>query len=140
MKHGNAYGSSPRGGVLVIAGDDHGCVSSSMPHQSDVAFLTWLMPNLNPSSVAEYLEFGLFGLALSRFSGMWVGFKAISETVESAMSVELPPLRTFVIPESFVPPADGLHIRWPDFPGTADRGTAGGEKSGNAGVCRSQSN
>jgi indolepyruvate ferredoxin oxidoreductase len=117
MKHGNAYGSSPRGGVLVIAGDDHGCVSSSMPHQSDVAFLTWLMPNLNPSSVAEYLEFGLFGLALSRFSGMWVGFKAISETVESAMSVELPPPRTFVIPELYAPPEDGLHIRWPDFPG-----------------------
>ena len=117
MKHGNAYGSSPHGGVLVIAGDDHGCVSSSMPHQSDVAFLTWLMPNLNPASVAEYLEFGLFGIALSRFSGMWVGFKAISETVESGMSVNLPPAPTFVTPESFTPPADGLHIRWPDFPG-----------------------
>ena len=90
LKHGNAYGSSPHGGVLVVAGDDHGCVSSSMPHQSDVAFMTFMMPNLNPASVAEYLEFGLYGIALSRFSGMWVGFKAISETVESAMSVELP--------------------------------------------------
>ena len=37
LKHGNAYGSSPHGGVLVVAGDDHGCVSSSMPHQSDQA-------------------------------------------------------------------------------------------------------
>jgi len=117
LKHGNAYGSSPRGGVLVVAGDDHGCVSSSMPHQSDVAFMTWLMPNLNPASVAEYLEFGLWGIALSRYSGMWVGFKAISETVESAMSVELPPYPQFVIPENFVPPPDGLHIRWPDLPG-----------------------
>ncbi len=117
LKHGNAYGSSPHGGVLVVAGDDHGCVSSSMPHQSDVAFLTWLMPNLNPANVAEYLEFGLYGIALSRFSGMWVGFKAISETVESAMSVELPPYPEFIIPEDFVPPPDGLHIRWPDYPG-----------------------
>ena len=117
LKHGNAYGSSPHGGVLVVAGDDHGCVSSSMPHQSDVAFLTWLMPNLNPSSVAEYLEFGLYGIALSRFSGMWVGFKAISESVESAMSIELPAPPSFIIPPDFVPPADGLHIRWPDFPG-----------------------
>ncbi len=117
LKHGNAYGSSPHGGVLVVAGDDHGCVSSSMPHQSDVAFMTFMMPNLNPSSVAEYLEFGLYGIALSRFSGTWVGFKAISETVESAMSVELPPYPQFVIPRNFEPPADGLHYRWPDFPG-----------------------
>lgn len=117
LKHGNAYGSSPHGGVLVVAGDDHGCVSSSMPHQSDVAFLTWLMPNLSPASVAEFLQFGLYGIALSRFSGMWVGFKAVSETVESAMSVELGPYPRFHHPENFRPPADGLHIRWPDYPG-----------------------
>jgi indolepyruvate ferredoxin oxidoreductase len=117
LKHGNAYGSSPHGGVLVVAGDDHGCVSSSMSHQSDVAFLTWLMPNLNPASVAEYLQFGLYGIALSRFSGMWVGFKAISETVESAMSVELPPYPQYVIPTDFKAPPGGLHIRWPDYPG-----------------------
>jgi indolepyruvate ferredoxin oxidoreductase len=117
LKHGNAYGSSPHGGVLVIAGDDHGCISSSMPHQSDVAFLTYMMPNLNPASVAEYLEFGLYGIALSRFSGMWVGFKAISETVESAMSIELPPYPQFRTPTDFTPPATGLHYRWPDFPG-----------------------
>jgi len=116
LKHGNAYGSSPHGGVLVVAGDDHGCVSSSMPHQSDVAFLTFVMPHLNPASVAEYLEFGLYGIALSRFSGMWVGFKAISETVESAMSVELPPYPQFVTPEFEMPPG-GLHYRWPDLPG-----------------------
>jgi len=117
LKHGNAYGSSPHGGVLVVAGDDHGCVSSSMPHQSDVAFMTFMMPNLNPASVAEYLEFGLYGLALSRFSGMWVGFKAIAETVESALSIELPPYRQFVLPQDFEMPAGGLHYRWPDFPG-----------------------
>ena len=117
LKHGNAYGSSPHGGVLVIAGDDHGCVSSSMPHQSDVAFLTFVMPHLNPASVAEYLQFGLYGIALSRFSGMWVGFKAISETVESAMSLQLPAYPQFVVPEDFVVPPGGLHYRWPDLPG-----------------------
>jgi indolepyruvate ferredoxin oxidoreductase len=117
LKHGNAYGSSPHGGVLVVAGDDHGCISSSMPHQSDVAFLTFMMPHLNPASVAEYLEYGLYGIALSRFSGMWVGFKAISETVESAMSIELPPYPQFVMPEDYEAPATGLHYRWPDFPG-----------------------
>lgn len=117
LKHGNAYGSSPTGGVLVVAGDDHGCISSSMPHQSDVAFLTFMMPWLNPANVAEYLQYGLYGIALSRYSGMWVGFKAITETVESAMSIELPPYPQFRIPTNFTPPPTGLHYRWPDFPG-----------------------
>lgn len=116
LKHGNAYGSSPHGGVLVVAGDDHGCVSSSMPHQSDVAFMAWFMPTLNPASVSEYLAFGEWGYALSRFSGMWVGFKAISETVESAASFELPVDRVFAAPD-FTPPPAGLHYRWPDLPG-----------------------
>ena len=115
LKHGNAYGSSPKGGVLVVAGDDHGCVSSSMPHQSDVAFMAWFMPTLNPASVEEYLAFGEYGLALSRFSGTWVGFKAISETVESGRSVELRPDRQFVLPDLPDYPG-GLHVRAADLP------------------------
>ncbi|MDR9468479.1 indolepyruvate ferredoxin oxidoreductase family protein [Marinospirillum sp.] len=117
LKHGNAYGSSPHGGVLVVAGDDHGCVSSSMPHQSDVAFMSWFMPVVNPANLAEYEEFGLWGIALSRYSGCWVGFKAVSETVESAASLEVQPLPDYKIPEDFTPPEDGLHYRWPDLPG-----------------------
>jgi len=116
LKHGNAYGSSPHGGVLVVAGDDHGCVSSSMPHQSDVAFMNFFMPVINPANVAEFLPFAEWGYALSRFSGMWVGFKAISETVESGMSFDLPKDRDFAAPE-YAPPAGGLHYRWPDLPG-----------------------
>ena len=116
LKHANIYGTSPNGGVLVVAGDDHGCVSSSTPHQSDYAFAAWFMPVLAPASVAEYLEFGEYGYALSRFSGMWVGFKAISEVVESARSVKVLPDRAFAVPD-FAPPATGLHYRWPDLPG-----------------------
>ena len=118
LKHGNAYGSSPHGGVLVVAGDDHGCVSSSMPHQSDVAFMAWFMPTLSPASVGEYLAFGEYGYALSRFSGMWVGFKAVSETVESGASFVLRPPRQFNTPDFALPPG-GLHYRWPDLPGPA---------------------
>ena len=115
LKHGNAYGSSPKGGVLVVAGDDHGCVSSSMPHQSDVAFMAWFMPTLNPASVSEYLEYGEYGITLSRFSGTWVGFKAVSETVESGRSVRLRPDRDFVQPDFTAPPG-GLHVRAADLP------------------------
>ncbi|MBV9891619.1 MAG: indolepyruvate ferredoxin oxidoreductase family protein, partial [Rhizobacter sp.] len=126
LKHGNAYGSSPHGGVLVVAGDDHGCVSSSMPHQSDQAMQAWHMPVLAPASVAEYLEFGLYGWALSRFAGNWVGFTALSEVVESGSTVDLDETNARVAAwksggevvreTGFVPPADGLHYRWPDLP------------------------
>ncbi|MDT1883069.1 pyruvate ferredoxin oxidoreductase, partial [Acinetobacter baumannii] len=119
FKHGNNAGSSKHGGVLVILGDDHGCVSSSMPHQSEQALIAWSMPVLNPANIQEYLEFGLYGWALSRFSGAWVGFKAISETVEGGAVVELPPLPAFAAPQDYAAPPDGLHNRWPDLPGLA---------------------
>ncbi|MGE0799073.1 MAG: indolepyruvate ferredoxin oxidoreductase family protein [Lautropia sp.] len=126
LKHGNAYGASPHGGVLMVAGDDHGCVSSSMPHQSDQAFQSWLAPIVAPASVAEYLEFGLYGWSLSRFSGNWVGFTALSEIVESASTVDLDAINARVAAwadadtvravTGYAPPADGLHYRWPDLP------------------------
>ncbi|HEY1091289.1 MAG TPA: indolepyruvate ferredoxin oxidoreductase family protein, partial [Burkholderiaceae bacterium] len=116
LKHGNVYGSAPLGGVLVVCGDDHGCVSSSTPHQSDLALQAWSMPLVHPANVAEYLEFGLYGWALSRFSGAWVGFKAISEVVESGMTVDLDS-----VPQSYALPVDhqpatNLHIRSVDLP------------------------
>ena len=126
LKHGNAYGSSPHGGVLVVAGDDHGCVSSSMPHQSDHAFMGWSMPVLQPATVAEYLEFGLYGYELSRFSGAWVGMAALSEVVESGATVDLDQIQARVAlwqdadgvraATGHLAPADGLHYRWPDLP------------------------
>ncbi|TFW19060.1 indolepyruvate ferredoxin oxidoreductase family protein [Massilia arenosa] len=116
LKHGNAYGSSPHGGVLVVLGDDHGCVSSSMPHQSENALMAWHMPVLNPANIEEYLSFGLYGWALSRYSGTWVGFKAISETVEGGAVVQLPGMPVFATPTDYTYPSEGLHYRWPDLP------------------------
>lgn len=118
LRHGNAYGSSERGGVLVVAGDDHGCVSSGIPFQSDIAMQAWSMPIVHPASIAEMIEFGLFGWALSRFSGAWCGFIALSETVEGTATVDLDTLRLkFEEPVDFVPPAGGLHYRLHDLPG-----------------------
>lgn len=126
LKHGNAYGASPHGGVLVVAGDDHGCVSSSMPHQSDGAFQAWHMPTVAPADVSELVGFGLYGYALSRYSGAWVGLTALSEVVESTATVDLDAINAQVAgwktPEAVqaltghTPPADGLHYRWPDLP------------------------
>src|SRR5580693_2602385 len=91
LKHANAAGSSKYGGVLALAGDDHGCQSSTLAHQSEQIFEAAMMPILNPATVQEYLDYGLYGFALSRFSGCWVGFKAISETAESSASVNTDP-------------------------------------------------
>ncbi len=116
IKHGNAYGASPRGGVLVVAGDDHGCASSSMSHQSDAAMIAWGMPVIHPASIAEYVPFGLWGWAASRASGAWMGFKAISETVEGSASIPVAPAAP-LRPAAIDAGPDGLHWRWPDLPG-----------------------
>ena len=78
LKHGNAAGTSAHGGVLVVAGDDHTCRSSSLPHQSEYNFIDALIPVLNPADVSEIVELGLYGFALSRFSGCWIGLKVIA--------------------------------------------------------------
>jgi len=118
LKHGNSFGASPHGGVLVIAGDDHGAVSSSMNHQSEQVMESWMMPVLAPSSIQDYLNFGLYGFALSRYSGCWAGFIAVSEVVESAATVNMDLVRDdFVYPDHAGYDKTALHYRWPDpFP------------------------
>jgi len=117
LKHSNSAGTSRNGGVLALAGDDHGCQSSTLAHQSEQVFAAALMPVFNPATLQDYLDLGLYGFALSRFSGCWVGFKAISETVESSASIYSDPSRVqVVLPTDFEMPPGGLNIRWPDPP------------------------
>ena len=117
LKHANSAGTSRNGGVLALAGDDHGAQSSTLAHQSEQVFAAAMMPVLNPATLQDYLDLGLLGFALSRFSGCWVGFKAISETVESSASIYSDPARVEVAtPDDFEPPPGGLGIRWPDPP------------------------
>ena len=115
FKHANAAGTSKHGGVLVLAGDDHGAKSSTLPHQSEHIFKACCIPVLNPSSVQEYLDLGLHGFALSRYSGCWIAFKCVTDVVESGAAADVDPERVTVrIPEDFTLPAGGLNIRWPD--------------------------
>lgn len=109
LKHGNGFGASRLGGVLALLGDDHGCVSSSMPHQSDQALASFMMPVLHPASIADYIPSGLFGIAASRFSGAWIGMKTISEVLESGATVKVPFAGAFRPPTDFVFPEGGLN-------------------------------
>ncbi len=134
FRHGNAAGTSSNGGVLCLAGDDHAAKSSTVPHQSDHAFMSARMPMLFPSSVHEFIEVGLLGIALSRFSGCWVGMKVISDTVETSAVVSLgDEMREFVTPDiadvfaELEPESNtalsenGLNLRWPDPPMVQDK-------------------
>jgi indolepyruvate ferredoxin oxidoreductase len=117
FKHANSAGTWKHGGVLAVAGDDHAARSSTVAHQSEHAFKAAMMPVLAPSSVQEYLDLGLHGWALSRYSGCWVAFKAVADTVESSASLDIAPDRVnIVIPTDYRLPPDGLNIRWPDPP------------------------
>ena len=117
IKHANAFGTSKYGGVLAVAGDDHACKSSTLPHQSEHMFIGASVPVLSPSNVQEVLDLGVYGWELSRYSGCWVALKAITENMDSAISADIDPNRIeIIIPEEFQLPADGVHARWPDKP------------------------
>ncbi len=117
FKHANGAGTSPYGGVLVVAGDDHACKSSTLPHQSEFALMDASIPVLAPSSVQDILDLGLHGWAMSRYSGCWIGFKVLADTVDSSASVSVDPHRlSITLPEDFQMPLGGVGIRWPDPP------------------------
>ena len=114
FKHANMAGTTPWGGVLAVAGDDHVAKSSTAAHQSDHIFKACGLPVFFPSSVQEVLDLGLHALALSRFAGVWAGMKTIQEIVESSATVDVSPERVQIVQPDFVMPPGGLHIRWPD--------------------------
>jgi len=89
LKHGNYAGTNRNGGVLVVYGDDHPGKSSTISHQSEQALAAHSVPTLYPANVGEFIEFGLKGWALSRYSGLWVGFKTVNETVEQTATIDL---------------------------------------------------
>ena len=99
IRHANAAGTSPNGGVLLVVGDDHGCKSSTLPSHSELALKDLGIPVLNPSNVQDVLDYGLFGWAMSRYSGCWSGMIALADNMDSAATVLLEDLPTpFVMP------------------------------------------
>ncbi|WP_454732794.1 MULTISPECIES: indolepyruvate ferredoxin oxidoreductase family protein [Cupriavidus] len=117
LKHANSAGSARHGGVLLLAGDDHAAKSSTVAHQSEHVLMAAGIPVLYPSDVQEYLDYGLHGWAMSRYSGLWVSMKCVTDVVESSASVEIDPERVRIkLPEDVAMPPDGLNIRWPDPP------------------------
>ncbi len=123
MRHANAYGTAPKGGVLAIVGDDHACKSSTLPCQSDHALYAMMIPQLYPSSIREFVEYGVLGIEMSRYSGCWTALKVTSENVETSGTVDLDAENAeILIPteEEFQMPPGGVHIRLGDKPRDVD--------------------
>ena len=119
IRHGHMAGSSRHGGVLVMVGDDHALTSTDAPAAHEFAFVELMMPFLYPSTVHEVLSYGLHGIALSdndRFSGAWVGYKVVPDTVDASAPLSADPFDPeIVVPSEFEIPPDGLNLRIPDF-------------------------
>ncbi|MFP7571454.1 indolepyruvate ferredoxin oxidoreductase family protein [Marivita sp. S2033] len=116
MRHANMAGSSQHGGVLMAMGDDHTGESSTVLHQSEWAMVDAYMPVVSPAGVQEVLDYGLYGFALSRFSGLWVGLKTMKDTVEATAVVDGRPDRMSFVTPDFQMPEGGLNIRLGDTP------------------------
>jgi indolepyruvate ferredoxin oxidoreductase len=115
FKHANMAGTTPWGGVIAVAGDDHVAKSSTAAHQSDHIFKACGLPVFFPATVQEILDLGIHAFAMSRFSGVWAGMKTIQEIVESSATVMIDPDRVQIkMPTDFEMPPGGVHIRWPD--------------------------
>ncbi|GHE05688.1 MFS transporter [Defluviimonas sp. 20V17] len=116
MRHANMAGTSPNGGVLMAMGDDHTGESSTTLHQSDWAMVDAYMPVVSPAGVQEILDLGIYGWALSRFAGVWVGLKTMKDTIEATAVVDGDPFRQSFVTPDFKMPMGGLNIRMVDTP------------------------
>ncbi|MGV6849492.1 MAG: indolepyruvate ferredoxin oxidoreductase family protein, partial [Marinibacterium sp.] len=116
MKHANMAGTAPLGGVLMALGDDHTGESSTVLHQSEWALVDAYMPVVSPAGVQEILDYGIYGFALSRFAGVWVGLKTMKDTIETTAIVDGDPMRMALARPDFAMPEGGLNIRLADTP------------------------
>ena len=116
MRHANMAGTSAHGGVVMAMGDDHTGESSTVLHQSEWAMVDAYMPVVSPAGVQEIIDYGLYGYALSRFSGLWVGLKTMKDTVEATAVIDGRVDRMQFKTPKFDMPEGGLNIRLADTP------------------------
>ncbi|MCX8952225.1 indolepyruvate ferredoxin oxidoreductase family protein [Ruegeria sp. NA] len=116
MRHANMAGTAKHGGVLMAMGDDHTGESSTVLHQSEWSLVDMYMPVVSPAGVQEILDYGVYGFALSRFAGVWVGLKTMKDTIEVTSVVDGRPDRMQVVVPDFDMPEGGLNIRLGDTP------------------------
>ncbi len=111
MRQGHWHGTAKHGGVLVLSGDDPNMTSTISAWHSELLFEDLLMPVLCPADIQEVFDMGLLGIALSRFSGNWIGYKLLPETIETAASIRADHLQVEIVTPEFEFPPDGVNSR-----------------------------
>jgi indolepyruvate ferredoxin oxidoreductase len=101
FKHANFAGIGTHGGVLALGGDDPLSKSSTLPTHSEVAFYDAQFPTLFPGNVQEILDLGRLGFELSRYSGLWVGFKIVTNVADEIGTAEVGPGRIAIVDPGF---------------------------------------
>ncbi|UTP38282.1 indolepyruvate ferredoxin oxidoreductase family protein [Phenylobacterium sp. LH3H17] len=115
IRHGNTLGVARHGGVLAVVGDDHAAKSSDTCNQCEPALMALKVPVLAPSDIQEVLDLGLFGWALSRYSGLWAGLKVLPHHMDCSASIKVGPERgRYCLPTDFSGPPGDIGMRWPD--------------------------
>jgi indolepyruvate ferredoxin oxidoreductase len=89
VRHGNLIGAHPRGGVLLLVGDDPAAKSSSVPSASEFALADLAVPFLYPADSGEILDLGLHAIELSRVCGLWAGLKIVTAVADGSSTVDL---------------------------------------------------
>jgi indolepyruvate ferredoxin oxidoreductase len=102
FKHANFAGVGRHGGVLALGGDDPLSKSSTIPSHSEVAFYDALFPVLYPGSTQEILDLGRLGFEMSRYSGLWVGFKVVTNVADEIATADVAPDRIVIADSGFV--------------------------------------
>src|SRR5690349_14513858 len=106
LRHGNLMGSHPKGGALVLVGDDPAAKSSTLPCASDVALADLSIPYLYPADSQDVLDLGRHAIELSRASGLWTGLKIVTAVADGSSTVNL----AADWPAARIPPGAGTHV------------------------------
>ena len=93
IRHANVCGVDPKGGVLLVAGDDPASKSSTLASESEPVLIHYQTPILYPGSVQEVLDYGRWGYELSRYSGFWSALKIVTNVADGYSTVEVGPGR-----------------------------------------------
>ncbi|GAA2358746.1 indolepyruvate ferredoxin oxidoreductase family protein [Dactylosporangium salmoneum] len=89
LRHANLMGTHPRGGALALVGDDPSAKSSTVPGASEALLADLGMPVLFPADPQDVLDLGMHAVAMSRFCGLWVALKIVTNVADGVGKVRV---------------------------------------------------